>query len=169
MTVEQAQTIHQLPPQFRPTIIVIVGDTGRAIYDQAARLFAGLDETLRTGVVTLECVTTDTMRRLPLVIDGSGAAAPPTSSQPGGDAEVDVATAIHTAIRDVQSFHELEKIKDAGYRIPTPRTQVVIVSSANDPSLPAVTEQVCDALRGWPEAIGAYVNFETLVTYVLTA
>jgi len=110
--------------QFRPSLIIFVGETGRQIHEQffgPKKLLANLDQPLRQSVGLLQ-VQTQQNEIEPLPSEAEFPDDPDVPKTKGSIQET-----IYRSLASVQLDRRRLAINSAGYAVPNPRTQILIV------------------------------------------
>jgi hypothetical protein len=116
--------------QFRPSLIIFVGETGRQIHDQflgPRRLLVHLDQTLRQSVGLLLAQTPDEDQYIADMIEPlpSEIVFPDDPDMPKESGSIEDVT--YRSLVSVQLDRRRLEIGSAGYAVPNPRTQIFIV------------------------------------------
>lgn len=126
--------------QFRPSLIICVGDSGAQIRAQVSQLLTGLDVPLQPGIALLQVAEDDLAQAVPYP---AGDTFPPHApTQPDS-----LAILIEQSLEVVQGLGTLQGIADAGYAIPDRRTHIYIVGHARSQTVAAVLAAVRETLQ----------------------
>jgi hypothetical protein len=171
----------QVRPQVRPTLLIFVGKTGEQIreylspyYDgqqqrrlqdpptpSTYHLLASLDDSVRDSVALLQVVTEGKQA------DASKAIAFPVMKEFPHDKDMatgqgPLESMIQRALFSVQLARRIDRIRQAGYEVPNPRTQVLIVGEPNKINTPWFA-RILEIVRQYAQSL----NFEVPICYVL--
>ena len=130
--------------QFRPSILIFVGESGRNIYQHLTSLLAVLPQDLHGGVGLLAVAERGSYARtLPLRDADEDALTQGESQAEAGP----LAELLAAMLRRVQSDREIRAIQQRGYAVPVPQTQIFIAGHTTSPAFPLVLEAVTAELR----------------------
>jgi hypothetical protein len=147
--------------QFRPSLIIFVGDTGRQIHEQffgPEKLLANLDQSLRqsVGLLYLQAQQNEIE---PLPSDAEFPADPDIPRNKGSMQET-----IYRSLVSVQLDRRRLAVNTAGYAMPNPRTQILIVGDLEKEN----ALQMAEVLRIVREMV-LQNGFDTNVCYFLNS
>jgi hypothetical protein len=147
--------------QFRPSLVIFVGETGRQIYEQffgPEKLLANLDQLLRQSVGLLYLqAQQDEIEPL-----SSEAEFPDDSDMPKTRGSMQ--DTIPRSLESVQSDRRIRAVESKGYAVPNPRTQILIVGDLEKEN----ALQMARVLRIVREAVRQR-GFDTNVCYFLNS
>src|SRR5262249_37501497 len=122
--------------QFRPTIIVFVGETRRRICAYVVALCELLPSELHGGVGLIE--VDDEMRQARSILLPQAEAVVLEEGEPH--------EALRTALRMVQSDRKVRSIQGAGYAVPDPHVQIYLVGHTSAQAFPHLLSVIRDEL-----------------------
>ncbi|HEX7967520.1 MAG TPA: hypothetical protein VF502_04830, partial [Stellaceae bacterium] len=133
--------------QFRPSILIFIGESGRNIYEHLTSLFAVLPEDLHGGVGML-AVSERAPHAYAQVLSLLGADDDAATAREDARGEAGpLAELLAAMLRRVQSDREIRAIQQRGYAVPVPQTQIFIAGHTTSPAFPMVLDAVAEELR----------------------
>lgn len=126
--------------QFRPSLIICVGDSGAQIRAHVSQLLTGLDAPLLPGIAILQVAEDDPIQAVPFPPGDAFPAHAPT--QPDT-----LVRLIEQSLEVVQGLGTLQGIAEAGYAIPDRRTHIYIVGHARSQTVAAALAAVRETLH----------------------